>query len=98
MKPIDYEGSGDGLRASYYRVKEGTNYFLIYYKNSSVLRRDPKDAWRVLGPAKFTKTGTELKEWCLSMDNQYSTDVLPDSGRADDYLASEPNDNTKMVV
>ncbi len=74
MKPIDYEGNGDGLIVSYYRVREGTNYFLIYYKNSSVLRRDPDDAWRVLGPAKFTKTGKELKEWCLKQITEEITE------------------------
>ena len=104
MKPITYDGSDNNLFVQYYRVREGSNYFLVYYKQSAVLRRDPKDAWRVLGVAKFTDNGKALKEWCLEMDNQYNSDVLPDNGRPDSSFASEamkeeePNDNTKMIV
>ena len=99
MKPILYNNNSNGLFVQYFRVREGTNYFLCYYKNSSVLRIDPKDAWRVLGAAKFTSTGKELKEWCLEMDKQANERL---EGRADTSFASdvevEPNDNTKMVV
>ena len=102
MKPILYNNNSNGLFVQYFRVREGTNYFLVYYKNSAVLRRDPKDAWRVLGVAKFTDAGKELKQWCLDMDEQYTKVELPDDGRKDTSFASdimeEPNDNTKMVT
>lgn len=84
----------------YHRTKEGPNYFLIAYKHSSVLRSDPKDAWRVLGVAKFTANGKALKEWCLEMDEQYNKDTKearPDTSFASDVEA-EPNDNTKMIT
>ena len=86
-------------------MREGPNYFMCSYKQSSVLRQDPKDAWKILGPAKYTDTGKELKEWCLDMHQKYVLDKQTDTeGRADTSFASEamaevePNDNTKMVV
>ena len=76
MKPTPFDGNGNGLVVTYHRMKEGSNYFNIYYKQSAVLRKDPKDAWRVLGPAKFTDTGKTLKEWCLEMDEKYNSEEI----------------------
>ena len=71
MKPTPFPGNKPGLNVDYHRTREGPNFFSCYYKQSSVLRQDPKDAWRVLGVAKFTDTGKELKAWCLEMDEKY---------------------------
>jgi hypothetical protein len=72
MKPLQYTNNSNGLFVEYHRMREGPNYFLIHYKDSSVLRQDPKDAWRVLGVAKFTDTGKDLKQWCLDIHEQYN--------------------------
>ena len=72
MKPVDYDDNGRGLFVQYHIMREGPNYFLVHYKNTSVLRQDPKDAWRVLGPAKFTDSSKALKQWCLDIHEQYS--------------------------
>ena len=100
MKPIDYPGNDSGLMVQYNRMREGPNYFMIYYKNTSVLRQDPKDAWRVMGSAKFTASSQELKQWCLDMHDKYSN--VEEEARKDTSFASEaqeePNDNTKMVT
>ena len=72
MKPLEYEGNTQYMRYEYHRVREGPNYFVTYYKHSSRLIYDPKDAWRTLGQAKFTDSGKALKEWCISMYDQYS--------------------------
>ena len=101
MKPIEYPDNGNGLHVSYHRMREGPNYFLVYYKQSSVLRQDPKDAWRVMGVAKFTDKAKELKQWCLDMQQQYVLDKLepvPDQSFASEALEEEPNDNTKMIT
>jgi hypothetical protein len=101
MLPIQFPGNSQYMRYEYHRVREGPNYFITYYKNSSRLIYEPKDAWRTLGVAKFTDTGKALKEWCMEMYDKYS---LPSEevGRADTSFASEaqeePNDNTKMVM
>ncbi len=71
MKPEQFEQNSQYMRYEYHRVREGPNYFVSYYKNSSRLHYDPKDTWRTLGVAKFTDTGKALKEWCLSMEEQY---------------------------
>ncbi len=71
MKPEEYEGNTQYMRYEYHRVREGPNYFVSYYKNSSRLHYDPKDTWRTLGTAKFTDDGKSLKEWCLLMDETY---------------------------
>ena len=103
MKPLEYEGNTQSMRYEYHRVREGPNYFVSYYKNSSRLHYDPKDTWRTLGVAKFTDTGKALKEWCLLMDETHGvpqrerwTRVDTDgaegearSGRADTSFASE---------
>ena len=106
MKPYDYQGNGNGFFAQYHRMREGPNYFLVAYKGSSVLRQDPKDAWRVLGPAKFTQSAQDFKAWCLEMDEKYNTtDDDKEVGRKDTSFASEalvedndPIANTKMVT
>ena len=102
MKPILFPNNDNEMMFEYHRMREGPNYFLCYYKQSSVLRQDPKDAWRVLGPAKFTSTGKELKEWCVEQHELYSTVCMGSEGNVDTSFASdvevEPNENTKMVV
>ena len=100
MKPIDYPGNSNGLMVQYNRMREGPNYFMVYYKHRSVLRQDPKDAWRVMGSAKFTASSQELKQWCLDMHDKYGH--IKEESRKDTSFASEvqeePNDNTKMVT
>ena len=104
---INYPGNGNGFIAQFHRNREGPNGFLVYYKHSSVLRQDPKDAWRVLGTAKFTQSAQHFKEWCLEMDKKYNNSDKEEEqeGRADTSFASEslaedacPTANTKMVT
>ena len=102
MKVLEFEGNTPSCNYTYFRVREGPNYFVSYYKNSSRLHYDPKDTWRTLGTAKFTDTGKALKEWCLLMEEQYGIpqrerwSEVPDgaesearSGRKDTSFASE---------
>ena len=90
-------------------MKEGPNYFLVCYKQSSVLRQDPKDAWRVMGSAKFTSKSQELKQWCLDIHDEWSK--KKEKTRKDTSFASEaqveaepsnviedPTANTKMIT
>ena len=104
MKPEQFEHNSSSMRYEYHRVREGPNYFVSYYNHSSRLHYDPKNCWRTLGVAKFTDTGKALKEWCLSMDEQYGVQELPEDGRKDTSFASEameeesPTDNTKMIT
>jgi len=103
MKPYEYEGNGNGFYAQYHRMREGPNYFLVCYKNTSVLRQDPKDAWRILGPAKFTQSAQDFKDWCIGMDEKYNNttlDARPDTSFASEALVedSDPTANTKMVT
>ena len=100
MKPVDYPNNGRGMMVQYHRMREGPSYFTVHYKNSSVLRQDPKDAWRVLGPAKFTPGAQDLKQWCIDIYEQYSKDKK--EGRKDTSFSTdiqeELNDNTKMIT
>ena len=100
MKPVEYPNNGNGLMVQYHIMREGPNYFMISYKNSSVLRQDPKETWRVLGPAKFTAGAQDLKQWCLDIHDEYSKkkgETRKDTSFASEAMA-EPNDNTKMIV
>ena len=106
MKPIDYPSNDHSMIFQYHRMREGPNYFLCHYKSSSCLRQDPKDAWRLLGVAKFTDLGKDLKQWCLDMHQKYVIDKQDEvkEGRPDTSFASEaikeeePTTNTKMIV
>ena len=93
MKPEQFPDNTQYMRYEYHRVREGPNYFVSYYKNSSRLHYDPKDTWRTLGTAKFTDTGKALKEWCLLMDDTYGGPVEAEgearSGTGDTSFASE---------
>ena len=100
MKPVDYPDNDKGLMVQYHIMREGPNYFMISYKNSSVLRQDPKDAWRVTGAAKFTPGAQELKQWCIEQHEKYSNDVK--EGRKDTSFSTEamaePGSNTGASV
>jgi hypothetical protein len=112
MKPIDYPNNGRGLMVQYHRMREGPSYFMIHYKNTSVLRQDPKDAWRVMGSAKFTDNSKELKQWCLDIYDKYNKEEIepvPDTSFASDVefqnetsteaeAEADPSSNTKMIV
>ena len=106
MKPVDYPDNGRGLFVQYHVMREGPNYFLVCYKNTSVLRQDPKDAWRVMGSAKFTANSQELKQWCLDIHEQYSKkkgETRKDSSFASEAMAEtssedDPTANTKMIT
>ena len=105
MKPTPFEGNGRGLYVEHHRVREGDDYFVISYKNSSriVSSKDPKDVWRVLGTAKHTETGKALKEWAVEITEKYLPKPEP---RQDTSFASEalqedqedPTANTKMIT
>jgi hypothetical protein len=102
MKPIDYPDNGRGLMVQYHVMREGPNYFMVHYKGSSVLRQDPKDAWRVTGVAKFTEKAQQLKQWCIDTHDEWNK--KKEESRKDTSFASEaqveeePNDNTKMIT
>ena len=102
MKVLEFEGNTPSCNYTYFRVREGPNYFVSYYKNSSRLHYDPKDTWRTLGVAKFTDSGKALKEWCLLMDETYNSEEM--EVRADTSFASEameeenPCEETKMIT
>ena len=106
MKNIAFDLNDSQMSFNYIRSREGPNQFVCYYKHQAVLRQDPKDAWRVMGAAKFTDTGKLLKQWCLDMHQTWVIDRQnqEDEGRKDTSFASdvqqevEPNDNTKMVT
>ena len=102
MQPIEWEGNEQDCSFTYHRTREGPNFFVSHYKNSTKGHNDPKECWRTLGVAKFTDTGKALKEWCLEMDELYVQSKL--EPRKDTSFASEvqqeeePQENTKMIT
>ena len=102
MKPEAFPLNTNTCNFEYFRVREGPNYFVSFYKNSSILHYDPKDCWRVLGVAMYTDSGKQLKEWCLEMfdKNLPKLEPVADTSFASDEALeeSEPNDNTKMIT
>lgn len=110
MKPIDYPDNGRGLMVQYHVMREGPSYFMVHYKGSSVLRQDPKDAWRVTGVAKFTEKSQQLKQWCIDIHDEWMKKKEA-KARKDTSFASEaqieaepsetvedPTANTKMIT
>ena len=97
MKPEQFEQNSQYMRYEYHRVREGPNYFVSYYKNSSRLHYDPKDTWRTLGTAKFTDTGKALKEWCLLMEEQYGIPQRQRWSEVPDGAESELSDSEALA-
>ena len=97
MKAIPFEHNTPSMRYEYHRTREGPNWFMCYYKNTAQIRLDPKDAWRTIGVAKFTDVGKALKEWAISMHEQYGS--AEKEGRKDTSFASEvQEEKTKMII
>ena len=105
MKPLEFEGNTPSCSFTYTRTREGPNYFVSHYKGTTRGHTDPKECWRVLGPAKFTESSQLVKAWCISMDEQYNQVKSDESGRKDTSFASEameeevnPTKDTKMIT
>ena len=103
MKPTPFPLNTRGCTFEYFQVREGPNYFVSYYQNSSRLHYDPKECWRVLGVAKFTDTGHALKAWCMEMhESNLPKPELDMAAIAAEGFGpeahEEPNDNTKMIT
>ena len=106
MKPKPFPGNGRGLHVEFMRMREGPNYFVILYKNSSrvVSANDPKDVWRVLETAKYTDTAKALKEWAVEMVEatlptpELDMAQIKAEGFGPEAHVEEPNDNTKMIT
>lgn len=105
MKVTPFPGNTRDCNFEYFRVREGPNYFVSYYKHSSRLHYDPKECWRVLGVAKFTDTGKALKQWAVEMYE--STLPKPELDMAaiaaegfgpEAHAEEEPNDNTRTII
>ncbi len=92
MKRFEYPGNYPGFYGEYIRTREGPNRFIVLYKNSSTMHFDPKEAWRRLGPAKFTESSQEFKRWCVDLHEQYGSEEK--EGVADGSFASD----TKAIV
>ena len=107
MKIIAFPGNERDCNFEYQVVREGPNRFITYYKNTSRLIYDIgegwKEAWRVMGLAKFTTSAQELKAWCLEMHETHAAKTV-EEGRKDTSFASEamaeeePTANTKMIT
>ena len=105
MKPKPFPGNGRGLHVEFMRMREGPNYFVIHYKNSSRLvnATDPKDVWRCMGTAKYTETAKALKQWAVEMVETTLPKPELDMAqiKAEGFgpeAHEEPNDNTKMIT
>ena len=100
MKIESFPGNTPTCNFEYFRVREGPNYFVSYYKNSSRLHYDFKECWRVLGVAKFTDSGKALKLWAeeMTMSDLPKPEPLPDTSFASEAMDEDPTNNTKMIV
>ena len=109
MKPTPFPGNGRGLYVEHHRTREGSNYFVICYRNSSrcISDADPKNVWRELGVAKYTETGKALKEWavetaekCLPKPELDKTKLLAEGfgPEAHEELSEDPTAHTKMIT
>ena len=87
-------------------MREGSNYFVILYKNSArcISDKDPKDVWRVLGTAKYTETGKALKDWaveiaekCLPKPDLDKTEQMA-KGFGPECHPDDPVAQTKMIT
>lgn len=93
---------------SYFRSREGPNWFRVYYKNAARIRLTPKEVGRCFGVAKFTPGVSAIREWCYEMIQKFGSEEDKDNDEYKKYIekhgfgpevhTEEPNDNTKMVM
>ena len=87
-----YDGWRDySTQVEYHRNKTGPNYFVVYYKQRSVVCYDRIDVKRCFGPAKFTPSVTELGKWCDEMIDKY------DKTEKDSSNSLDPEVMTKAI-
>lgn len=98
-------GGGYSTQVEYHRTKTGPNYFVVYYKQRSVVCFDRISVKRVFGPAKFTPSITALGVWCDEMIEKYEPVQLPvqvdkDKGFGPECHADEVEESspTRMVI
>jgi hypothetical protein len=99
-----YDGFRDyHSQVEYHRNKTGPNYFVVYYKQRSVVCYDRIDVKRAFGVAKFTPSIKELGEWCDEMIEKYDKDSLPvvldtANGFGPECHPEDPTAATRMVI
>ena len=93
------------FQLNYHRVREGPNWFMMYYKNIATCCFSVKDVKSRLGSAKFLESSKNLYKWMEEMVDKYDAAGIEMEGRADTSFASEalvekedPTANTRMVV
>ena len=75
---IKYDGMvGYSSQVEYHRNKIGLNYFVVYYKQRSVVCTTRIEVKRCFGSARFTDPIKRLGEWCDEMIEKYETQELP---------------------
>ena len=107
-----YDGFRDyQTQVEYHRNKTGPNYFIVYYKQRSVVCYDRIDVKRCFGPAKFTPSVTELGQWCDEMIDKYdktekdsSNSLCPEvkatgfGPECHEEALEDPTRDTRMVI
>ena len=83
MKRIPFPLNDNNFIVEFHKTREGPSGFMCYYKNAATYRLDPLEAWRILGVAKFTDTGKQLKQWCLDMVEQHTNTPLQEPVQPD---------------
>ena len=105
VKP-EYTYNSGNLCVLYQRMREGTSYFTVYYKNRSQLVTTVKEMKQILGSAKLLPSSKDLYEWMEQLINKAKPAVdtkLMDKIKKEGFgpeahQEEEPNDNTKMVT
>ena len=83
MKRIPFPLNDKDFIVEFHKTREGPSGFMCYYKNAATYRLDPLDAWRILGVAKFTDTGKQLKQWCQEMVDTHAKHAEPEPVQPD---------------
>ena len=83
MKRIPFPLNDNNFIVEFHKTREGPSGFMCYYKNAATYRLDPLEAWRILGVAKFTDTGKQLKQWCIDMVEQHTNTPLQEPVQPD---------------
>ena|SRR5210317_893434 len=95
------------FQLNYHRVREGPNWFMMYYKNIATPCLTVKDVKSRLGPAKFLDSSKELYKWMEEMIEKYdskqteldmSAVAATGFGPEAHLDENDPNYQTKMVT
>lgn len=100
-----YPSNTQHFKVEYHRVREGPNWFMMFYRNIATPCFTVRDVKGRLGSAKFLESSKNLYKWMEEMIEQYDkqqTELdmsqIAATGFGPEAHGEDPTANTRMVT